>query len=244
MEKLIVTLIVELLVITPIIIVSLNRADYKWKHLLLFVFYYLFYFTILFIPSYNSEYRIIDNTWNWSGKIYAITSSILFYAIFRKSLEGHNYITFKQNDTSLKPKLLIIIIIFFATIGLSFFAIKNSETRLNQLLFQFTMPGIDEELAFRGIMLGLLSNLLKPKISFGRINLGNPALLITSILFGLAHSFEIDNNWVFHQNWFEFINMFAVGLFLGWMTIKSGSIFMPILSHNLINTLPKIFFWI
>lgn len=111
-------------------------------------------------------------------------------------------------------------------------------------LFQFTMPGLDEELAYRGIMLGLLSNSLKPRINLGSANLGNPALLITSILFGLSHSIYIDDNWSFYHNWFEFFNVFAIGLFLGWITIKSGNILMSILMHNLINTLPKIIFGI
>lgn len=129
------------------------------------------------------------------------------------------------------------------TIGLSFL-IKYSDENISQLKFQFTMPGIDEELAFRGIMLGILSNTLRSKIHIGSINLGNPSLIITSILFGLGHSLKIDDIYNFHQNWFEFVNMFAIGLLLGWMTIKSGSIIMAILSHNLINTLPKIILWI
>ncbi len=106
------------------------------------------------------------------------------------------------------------------------------------------MPGIDEEFAFRGIMLGILSNSLKSRILIGSINLGSPALFITSILFGFVHSLTIDNNWNFNQNWFEFFNMFAIGLLLGWITIKTGSIFMAILLHNTLNTLPKIIFWI
>lgn len=245
MTRLVLGIMTEFIAISPLIIISLNRSDSKWKYLLLFTFYYLFYMCMLAFPNWFPELRIIESTsWNWSGKIYAIIGSLLFYYKFRKVFVNYDYITFKQNKNALKPKFFAISIIFLLTIGLSFFSINNSETRLEQLLFQFTMPGIDEELAFRGIMLGLLSNSLKPKIYFRSINLGNPALLITSILFGLGHSFEIDNNWTFHQNWFEFVNMFAIGLLLGWMAIKSGSILIPMISHNLINTLPKIIFWI
>lgn len=245
MIRLLTAIIIEFIVIGPLVIIALNQSDSRWKYLLLFAAYYIFYLYFLALPNFFPELRIIKNTsWNWSGKIYAITGSLLFYFKLREAFSNHNYITFKQNINSLRPKFFAVCIVFILTIGLSFFSINNSESRLEQLLFQFTLPGIDEELAFRGIMLGLLSNSLKPKICFGSVNLGNPALLITSILFGLAHSFEIDSNWGFHQNWFEFANMFAIGLLLGWMAIKSGSILMPVVFHNLINTLPKIIFWI
>lgn len=242
MTKLIIGLIIQLIVITPFIVIALNRPDYKWKHLLLFILYYFFYTTLIAAPNWFPEIRIIDSAhhWNWSGKIYAITGSLLFYFKFRKVFANQNYITFKQNDNSLKSKFFITIIIFLVTIGLAFLSIKKSGERLEQFMFQLTMPGLDEELAFRGIMLGLLSNSLKSKIHIGSVNLGNPALLITSILFGLVHSIQIDNNWNFHQNWFEFMNAFAIGLLLGWITIKSGSILMSILTHNLINSLPAI----
>lgn len=245
MTRLIITILIQFIAISPVIVLALNRPDPKWKYLLLFALYYLFYLCLLAFPNIIPELKIIKNTpWNWSGKIYAIIGSLLFYIKFRKEFLSNDYIAFKQNNNSLKPKFFAIIAVFVLTIGLSFFAIKNSEERLTQLLFQFTMPGIDEELAFRGIMLGLLSNSLESKTRFLSINLGNPSLLITSILFGLCHSFEIDNNWNFHQNWFEFANMLIIGLLLGWITIKSGNILMAVISHNLVNTLPKIIFWI
>jgi membrane protease YdiL (CAAX protease family) len=243
MTKLIITLIIELIVITPIIFIALNKDNHKFKYLLLFVSYYFFYSILLAIPNWIPALRIIESTWNWSGKIYAITGSILFYIIFRKSLANYSYITFKQNDNSLKPKTYIIFIVFLVTIGLALFSVQKSETRFEDLLFQSTIPGLDEELAFRGIMLGLLSNSLRSKVNFGPINLGNPALLIISTLFGFAHSLHINANWNIQQNWLEFLDTFVIGWILGWMTIKSGSILMSILSHNLINILP-IIVWI
>lgn len=240
MEKLIVFLTIQLLVIIPLIAVALNRYDYKWKYLLLLALYYFLYTSLLSVPNWFPELRIIDLAyWNWSGKIYAITGSLVFYFQFRKLFTTHNYITLKRKNNSINIILVITIVVFLGAIAWTFFSIKKSDERFEMFLFQFTMPGLDEELAYRGIILGLLSNSLKPKIHIGPVNLGNPALLITSILFGLSHSIHIDNNWSFHHNWFEFVNVFAVGLFLGWITIKSGNILMSILMHNLINTLPN-----
>lgn len=244
MTRLIITVIIGFIVISPLIALTLNKSEDKWKCLILFVSYYLLYTCFLFLPNFIPALRIIESSWNWSGKAYAIVGSLLFYGVFRKAFGCHNYITFKQNNHIVKRLLLLAVIIFVVTICLAFFSNGNSTERVEYFLFQFTMPGLDEELAFRGIMLGLLSNALRPKVKLGSVQLGNPAVWITSILFGLVHSFGIDHNWNFHQNWFEFLNAFTIGLLLGWMTIKSGSIVMAIFAHNLFNTLPKLLFWL
>ncbi|MCB9334465.1 MAG: CPBP family intramembrane metalloprotease [Lewinellaceae bacterium] len=236
--------VITLVIISPIIVIALNKSDQKQKSLLLFAGYYLIYACLLFTPLYFPEFKFINTDWNWSGKTYAIAGSLFFYALFRNEIaKQHNHITFKQRNNKYRSALLGVVFLYLITIGLAIFCIKHSDKRTEQLWFQFIIPGIDEELAYRGIMLGLLSTVLKPKIYVASKSLGNPALIITSIMFGLVHSFSIDHHWGFHQNWFEFINMFLVGLFLGWLTIKSGSILIAVLSHNLINTLLKIIFW-
>jgi membrane protease YdiL (CAAX protease family) len=245
MTRLLLTIGIQFAAVGPLIFFTLRRSDQQWKCLALFAGYYLFYVCMLTLPNWCPETKIVHSaTWNWSGKIFAIVGSILYYFQCRPAMVGHDYITLRQRETSLKPKLKAVILLFLATIALSFWAIQHSAERTEQLLFQFTMPGIDEEIAFRGIMLGLLSNALHPQVKFGRLNLGNPASWVTSILFALGHSFVIDKDWNFDQNWFEFVNTLAMGLWLGWMTRKSGSILMSTLSHNLVNTLPKILFWI
>lgn len=233
------------MVIAPLVVLGLNKTDYKWKVLLLFVIYCFFYTSFLSLPFLFPETKIIhDSPWNWSGKIFAIAGSLLFYLLFKKTFTTIDYLSFKQQKNSVKPAFFITIFVFLLAIGLAFFCIKKSDERLEYFLFQFTMPGLDEELAFRGIMMGLLSNSLQSKIKIGSFDLGNPALLITSILFGLGHSLQIDNDGNVYQNWFEFLNTFSIGLLLGWMTIRSGNVLMSFCIHGLINTLPKIFFWL
>jgi len=244
MTKLLIESIVELIVVSPLIYIWSNKRDFKWKQILLLVAYYAAYKCILFLPILHPELKFIQSTWNWSGKIYAITGSLIFYFLFSKAFTNYDYITFKQNSNSLQAKFKVIAILFIFAFIFALICFRESAEKFEYFMFQFTMPGIDEEIAYRGIMLGLLSNSLRPKVHIGSLSIGNPAVLITSVLFGLAHSFGIDNEWNISQNWFEFINVFLVGLLLGWMTIKSGSILMSILSHNLINTIPKLIFWI
>lgn len=243
MAQLLAALLLELIVVSPLVVIALNRPDPKWKHITLFALYYLGYSCLLFTPMLYPALSFIDSDWNWSGKLYAFGGSILFYILFRKLFAEHNFITFKQRNTSIKISLFITIIIFVAAVGAAMLSINSSATRSAYFLFQFTMPGLDEEIAYRGIMLGLLSNALRSKLYFRTINLGNPALLITSVLFGLTHSFHIDPDWSVHQDWYPFFNTFVMGLLVGWITLKSGSIVMSVLIHGLINTIPSIIIW-
>ena len=243
MVQLILAALINLTVILPLIALGLNHPDSKWKSIILFASFYVAYVCLLSLPGWIPALRIIEGEWNWSGKIYGITGSILFLMLFRKELGDHNFITLSQRKTSLKPKLIITIIVFMVAVVLAVISIQKSGDRFEYYLFQFTMPGVDEELAFRGIMLGLLSNALRSKIYVKTTSLGNPALLITSILFGLGHSFQIDPDWCFHQNWVEFISTFATGLLLGWLTLRSGSILMAILIHDLFNVIPLLIVW-
>ena len=241
MERLIAAVFIQGIAVAPLILIA-RPLEKRWKHLLLFFAFYVLYVFLLALPNYYTGLKMVAGDWNWSGKIYATTGSLLFYFLCRKAFSEIDFITFKQNSASTRWKLMATMLVFVVAVGLAFFSKNNSAARSEYFLFQFTMPGLDEELAFRGVMLGLLSNALPSKLYVGAKNLGHPALLITSVLFGLLHSLSIDQQWGFHHNWFEFFNAFFVGCLLAWITLRTGSIVMPVLVHNLINTLPKIIF--
>ena len=97
------------------------------------------------------------------------------------------------------------------------------------------MPGFDEELAFRGIMVGLLVTILIPRITVGSINLGSPAVWVTAILFALIHAFTLDETWSVKFNVVYFSYTFLFGYIMGWMAIKTRSILMPVIAHNSVN---------
>jgi membrane protease YdiL (CAAX protease family) len=106
------------------------------------------------------------------------------------------------------------------------------------------MPSLDEEFAFRGIILGLLLTALKPDLKIGVITIGNPAIIVTALLFGLVHSLNINSNWELSQDWLFFSYTFTYGLALGWMTVKSRSVLFPIISHILSNEIGTMLTWI
>ena len=111
--------------------------------------------------------------------------------------------------------------------------IYNSPKELNAetIIFQLTMPGIDEEIAFRGIMLGLLIKILKPSSK----TFFHPAIIITSLLFGMAHGLFLNESYELTFNSYPFFNTLIHGMIWGFVTIKSGSILLALISHNIGN---------
>ena len=103
------------------------------------------------------------------------------------------------------------------------------------ILFQITMPGLDEEIMFRGVLLGLMCSCLRNDGPIWR----NPANLITSILFGLVHALNVDGGYVsFSISSLIWTGMIGYGL--GYMTLKTRSILLAIVAHNLCNFLQNV----
>lgn len=86
---------------------------------------------------------------------------------------------------------------------------------LKKLILFCILPAIAEEVYFRGFCQTSLTH---------RIGI-RPAIVLTALLFALAHG----NVWYLHL-------YFGLGLFLGWLFEKTGSLWPPIIAHFLNNT--------
>ncbi|MHB1688116.1 MAG: CPBP family intramembrane glutamic endopeptidase [Ignavibacteriaceae bacterium] len=120
---------------------------------------------------------------------------------------------------------------------IGFFASHKANFDFDTVMFQLTMPGIDEELAFRGIMIGLLSQILVDNITIKKLKFGNPSILITSTLFGLLHALNLDKNFNISFDLIIFLWTFSMGFVMGWVFVKSKSILFPIIIHNITNVI-------
>lgn len=186
------------------------------------------------MPHLVDSFHIINGNWNWNGKIYGILSGIAIYFIFRQQFNDNDFFTLKQNKEGLKAalKVAFALISVFSLSGI----LSIKEFNLETLLFQITMPGIDEEIMFRGILLGLMCSALRNTNKAYK----NPAIIINGILFVLAHSLIFQNGKVAF-NTGAFIGTGMVGYALAYITIKTRSILIPMLTHNLSNFLKNLF---
>lgn len=206
---------------------------------------YIAIFIILFILNMSAMVLgtvIPDNlSYNWMGKLFSIIVSILFIIVSRKylselSLENCN-LSMASRRRAIKTTIISITALLAILIYVLIKFTKDSRSfDLETLLFQLTMPGLEEELTFRGIYLGLLNLAFvkKVKVLGGEFGLG---LMITSVLFGLMHAMQISFSTGFAFSLFSFVLTGSIGFCLGVMAESTGSLVLPIVSHNLYNAI-------
>ena len=106
-------------------------------------------------------------------------------------------------------------------------------------LFELSMPGLDEEIFYRGIGLALMNRAFgKSRGLFGaKIGWG---LIIISVLFGLVHGVYLTEQMKLKIDLFSGLLTTFSGFLLGWLRERSGSLVLPIAAHNLGNTATRV----
>ena len=231
MTKILLEAILQVIILIPIAFILLKKkSKINFQRLLIFTITYIVYQVFLVLPKINSSFDFIKSSWNWDGKIYGIICGVFCYFAFKKYFCENNFFTLKQKKKNLKPATIgAIAIVVLSTI--IWYLFGKSKFDLETLAFQISLPGIDEEIMFRGILLGLLATSLKDKFSI----FGNPSILLTSILFGFMHALTFSKNYDIDFESIYFLQTSLAGYVWGWITIKSRSLLLAILSHNFSN---------
>ena len=171
--------------------------------------------------------------WNWLGKGLALVAMLAVAALpaFGWRRVG---LTFRQERGSLVwclPVVGLYLAFFFA---IALFT-PNATADVETIAFQLTMPGLEEELFYRGVLLFALGEAFRGKVRLLGVDWGWDAVL-SSTLFGLTHAFGFsDSAFTFDPMYFA---LTFVPSFLGvWLREKSGSLCLPILVHNAGNSL-------
>ncbi|MBN1182949.1 MAG: CPBP family intramembrane metalloprotease [Bacteroidales bacterium] len=101
---------------------------------------------------------------------------------------------------------------------------NNLSTLLINIFMIAIIPAFGEELAFRGILQQLLSSWFKNK---------HVAVVITAFIFSAIH-----------LQFYGFIPRFVLGLYLGYLFVWSGSLWLPIIAHFTNNCAAVIFYYL
>jgi membrane protease YdiL (CAAX protease family) len=202
------------------------------KPYLLFVFsiFFLATIAILFIPNlpFLDKYN-----WNWQGKFLSFVLALLFIYFLPYLTKEQAGFTFKINKSVWLP----FIILTGISLGWTFMHIntlQEIDDSKEYLFFQLTMPGLSEELIFRGILLGLLNLIFVTKRKILGADLGMGAL-IQVILFGIGHAIYFDQNQHIQFYMEGFLLSFILGVFMTYLKEKGESIIPAILFHTIYN---------
>ncbi|BBC72364.1 abortive infection protein [Altererythrobacter sp. B11] len=176
---------------------------------------------------------VIGGQWNWQGKLLALCATLAIAALpaFGWRRSG---IRLSQEAGSLKAALPVAMLYcaFFLAIALAF---PGGKTDGEEVAFQLTMPGFEEEPFYRGILLLALDRAFTGRVRFLGVSWGWGAVLSCG-LFGMAHAFGFSDG----QFSFDAMTMALTALpsFIAvWLRLKTGSLLLPVFLHNFGNSL-------
>ena len=180
------------------------------------------------LPHLVKGLDFIPGHWNWEGKILSLIFSLIVITALRLSTDAVG-LKLKQENAVIAWAALAFFIVWGTCLGLLFRpGVPDAET----LALQATMPGMAEEIAYRGIAPALLLSLTnrKPHIE------GIPWAVIfpTAAIFGVWHSISYSNGkpgFDVMSGLFPFIG----SILGGWVRFKTKSLLVPIAGHSLAN---------
>jgi|TARA_R100000501_G_scaffold13654_3_gene24943 hypothetical protein len=172
--------------------------------------------------------------WNWQGKVLALAGTLAIASLpwFGRRRSG---LTLVQAPGSLRSCLPVagLYCAFFLIIALMF---PNDAASPEIIAFQLTMPSLEEEPFYRGILLFALYQAFAGRVSWLGVEWGWGAIL-SCLLFGLAHAFGYaDGQFSFDP---IYMALTAIPAFLAvWLRLRTGSLLLPVLLHSFGNAIP------
>jgi len=235
MEKAILTAAV-LALPTLILIIGFKLTGRKveWVPLLWAGFACLVYFLLLRSRGELPSPAFLDGLdRNWFGKTLSIAGTIaILYFLPRVGFRDAG-VTWKQNEGSLGPVVITAAVVVLSMTFASYTFGPSPNTSVENLLWQATMPGIDEELFMRGLLLLLLHQAFGKGLNIWGAETGWGFWLVT-VTFGLLHGVTIEGSDVDVDMSVTIATGF-MGFILAWMRERTGSLVVPVLFHNVSN---------
>ncbi len=231
--------------IALLLLLVINRKrilSFTLPLILFFLVYFADNFLIIFSNQYPSLQLIPNHIWegflvcSWSGKLYSIIFTLVVIYLSRHLLGfGELGITFHQASRSILPAALVTLALagWAAYIGLkSPKGVFDAQT----LAYLAIMPGINEELVYRGYLQGMLNKLMPKKFNIIGAGIGWGAVIAT-IVFGLLHGLWFDNHLSIHFDVIAITNSLFTGFVFAWLRERTGSLLMPVIAHGLVDFL-------
>lgn len=171
--------------------------------------------------------------WNWIGKLVAITATLILIRVMPGVDADSAGLTLRQRPGSLRGVIVCTILLCALAWGAEALAADGTDLSLERLLYQATMPGIDEELFFRGLLLALLMKAFAERWSLAGAPVG-PAAAVITFIFAAGHGLAVVDG-ALHFDAESFVITGLLGFGLLWLRQRTGSIVAPIAVHNLLN---------
>ncbi|HEY1194582.1 CPBP family intramembrane glutamic endopeptidase [Flavobacterium sp.] len=227
-----------IVLISPLIFMAHFKSEKSnLKYLGFFILYFLadVYLQVSGKQLINLDF--LDLKFNWAGKMLSlILGLVIIFSVSKEERIKIGFTTQTNSKTQFKFGLLLFLgFTFFDIIFKLILFPKGSAFHLETFLFQATMPGLTEEIVFRGISLWLLNKAFAPTWKYREIEFGWSFVIVT-VLFGVSHGAVLDQDLhlkfdIMTMVYLTLISSFSVGV----LRIFSGNLIYSVLGHNTIN---------
>lgn len=187
------------------------------------------------ILASNFNFDVVSGQqWNWIGKL-AVLLAALLYVYFNKTInKAEAGFTLNLKPASFWPAALVMLVLLLMRLGIKLSSGNLKGFNAETVVFQATLPGLTEELIYRGLLLGILNKIYLPKFNLLKTHIGW-GLLLQALLFGLVHGLHFNNSFEVVFSLQKFFMTFGLALVLGWLRERTGSTAPAIIFHNLWN---------
>lgn len=215
------------------------KLDWRWMLASTVIFAIYIFANRLGRDLFSVEMLLGDTLWNWEGKASEILVTLIMAIILIKglgllSLEALGF-TWKQRHGSMKPSIIVAGVLVGLAVVIGFLSNDDRLFVAETALYQASMPGLSEEFFYRGLLLGTMSAAV---VSGGK-NLWGANItwagVLMSLLFGFGHGLFISTNGGTDISLENIVITGIVGFILYWLRARTGSILIPIITHNLFN---------
>lgn len=224
--------LLHLILLAPVYFLAVRLGNYHADYRLV-IYIFIVYLASNFLTTAFSIVIIFPwQHYNWIGKLVAFLFELLCCFIIPSISVKKFGLTTKINWRG-SGKILLICILYFLLRCILYYYLSENPLQFNPeaIAFQATLPGLQEELLLRGILLALLTRIFPyPDWKFLEVKFGWP-VIITSILYGLSYGLKLP----FHFDIFIFLRMTLEGFLLGLLVRKTRNVFSAVVYHNLLS---------
>jgi len=235
------TPLIWLLVMSPIFIIALlgsKKGNLKYLFLFLIIFLADNYIQLLnkqLLPDFGLKFA-------WLGKFLslAISLSVIYFA-GKNDRKEIGFTTSTNTKNQVKFGILVFLGFLLFDFVFKFILFPKGETfDLETFAFQATMPGLTEEILFRGIYLWIFDKVFLPNWNYRGIQFGWSFIIVT-LLFGVAHGVVLTSDYQFKFDIITIVYLTLISsLSLGILRKFSGNLIYSIVGHNVINVMNAI----
>jgi len=172
--------------------------------------------------------------WSFQDWLGSLTLSIVYLVVFYFIPKVTRKLPTRNNSTPPNKSITVFSILSIATIIFAYLTFEYIPV-ISKILYYIFIVGFGEELLFRGYLQSSFNRYFGKSFNIGKVKFGW-GLFLSAILFGMMHALV-----VVPPLWPWALFTFIIGLILGFIREKDGSILSAILLHAMFD-MPLVFF--